>query len=98
MICEKCKSSRVLIKSNTGEKHCLNCGWVSGRNEYKKTQTNADRIQSMSIEELAEFIVGLNDHCLAGIGLCDCSKEKETTCEKICMRKTREWLQSEVEE
>lgn len=65
--------------------------------EHFKRMTQADRIRSMSDEELAAFIVGLNNHCLAGIGLCDCSKEEETTCEQICMRKTREWLQSEVE-
>ena len=59
--------------------------------------TNADRIRSMSDEELAEFIVGLNDHCLAGIGLCDCSKENKH-CSEICESKTRKWLQSEVEE
>ena len=60
------------------------------------TITNADRIRSMSDEELTEFIVGLNDHCLAGIGLCDCSKENKS-CSEICESKTRKWLQSEVE-
>lgn len=60
-------------------------------------QTNADRIRNMSDEELAEFIVGLNNHCLAGIGECDCSNESTVTCEEICNRKTLDWLQSEAE-
>lgn len=62
----------------------------------KFTTTNADRIRKMSDEELAEFIVNLNNHCLAGIGECDCSNESTVTCEEICNRKTLEWLQSEA--
>ena len=63
----------------------------------EKPKTNADRIRSMSDEELEEFIVGLNYHCIAGIGLCDCSKENKN-CSEICKSKTRKWLQQEVEE
>lgn len=59
-ICEKCKSSMVIIKSNTGAKCCMNCGWCSDDNSYKKIQTNADKIRSMSDEELAEFLEGIN--------------------------------------
>lgn len=57
--------------------------------------TNADKIRSMSNEELAEFILGLNEHCLAGIGLCDCSNGKY--CLDICKDKTKNWLESEAE-
>jgi hypothetical protein len=56
--------------------------------------TNADRIRNMSDEELTEFIVGLNNHCLAGIGECDCSSYD--TC-KNCDARVKEWLQSEAE-
>ena len=52
---------------------------------------------TMSDEELMEFIVGLNNYCLAGIGKCDCSNEGAAYCEDICKRKTMEWLQSEAE-
>lgn len=62
--------------------------------EIDYRETNADRIRSMSDEELVKFIVGLNDHCLAGIGPCDCSGEKH--CSDICENKTREWLHTEV--
>lgn len=57
--------------------------------------TNADKIRSMSDEELGEFIVGLSTHCLAGIGECDC--RNYSTCEEACNMKTHEWLQSEAE-
>lgn len=57
--------------------------------------TNADKIRSMSNEELAEFILGLNERCLAGIGLCDCSNGKY--CPDICKDKTKNWLESEAE-
>lgn len=61
------------------------------KNYYK--WTNADRIRTMTDEELTEFIVGLNEHCLAGIGQCDCRANK--TCEN-CNIETKEWLQSEA--
>lgn len=56
--------------------------------------TNADRIRNMSDKELAEFITGLNEHCLAWLGKCDCSANK--TCEN-CNVEVKKWLQSEAE-
>lgn len=56
--------------------------------------TNADRIRNMTNKELAEFIYGLNEHCLAGLGLCDCSDGKY--CSDICKRKTKEWLEKVI--
>ena len=52
----------------------------------KSTTTNADRIRAMGDEELAVFMVGLNEHCLAGIGECDCSRETKY-CSEICEKK-----------
>lgn len=57
-------------------------------------QTNADRIRNMSDEELAGFIVGLNLHCLAGLGKCDCKANK--TCDN-CNAEVKNWLQSATE-
>lgn len=57
--------------------------------------TNADRVRNMTDEELIDFILGLNEHCLAGIGECNCSDVATIPCNKTCKRKTREWLQSE---
>lgn len=59
-------------------------------------QTNAERIRAMSDEELEEFLTGLNEHCLAGIGKIDCSS-CDGYCEDNCRRMTRKWLQSEAE-
>lgn len=56
--------------------------------------TNADRIRNMSDKELAEFITGLNGHCLAWLEKCDCSANK--TCEN-CNVEVKKWLQSEAE-
>ena len=64
----------------------------------KKKLTNADRIRSMCDEELAEFIKGLSEHCLAGIGACDCSGVNMQPCYEACGKMARKWLQSEVEE
>ena len=57
-------------------------------------QTNADRIRNMSDEELAEFIVELNLHCLAGLSKCDCKANK--TCDN-CNAEVKKWLRSEAE-
>ena len=61
-----------------------------------RPKTKADRIRSFSDEELAEFIEGLNDHCLAGIGEVDCSNTTGT-CSESCKKIVRVWLQSEVD-
>ena len=61
-----------------------------------KKYSNADKIRSMNDEELAEFLTGLNEHCLAGIGKIDCSS-CNGYCEDNCRRMTRKWLQSEAE-
>lgn len=75
---------------------CFHCEGTKQGDKYSR-MTNADRIRSMSDEELVKFIVGLNDHCLAGIGLCDCSGAKHCS-DSLCENKTRKWLQAEVKE
>ena len=59
------------------------------------SRTNADRIRSMSDEELAEFIKELNECCLAGAGMADCSNNTDCI---DCKCVVLEWLQSEVDE
>ena len=56
--------------------------------------TNAEKIRSMSDEELTELITGLSKYCLAGIGECDCNAHR--TCQN-CNVKVEKWLQSEAE-
>lgn len=94
-LCRECK--------NRGKKRM--CKYYTGMSNYaekckdfeEKKQTNAERIRSMSDEELAEFIPIVSDFmckptykCMENIfnrGECDKTKE--------CALK---WLQSEVEE
>lgn len=61
----------------------------------EKPKSNADRIRSFSDEELAEFIRELNERCLAGAGMVDCSNNTDCI---DCKGVVLEWLQSEVEE
>lgn len=77
--------------------HVEKCKLEAELRNLQYVKTNADRIRNMSDEELMEFIVGLNNHCLAGIGKCDCSNEGAAYCEDICKRKTMEWLQAEAD-
>lgn len=56
--------------------------------------TNADRIRSMTDEELAEFIESINNVCLAGTGEIDFSDYANC---KACKIITLRWLQKEVE-
>ena len=49
----------------------------------------------MSDEELAEFIRELNECCLAGAGMVDCSNHTDCIdCKGVVLK----WLQKEVEE
>ena len=80
--CDRCKKY--------SEKYdCAEC-----EPDYKIT--NADKIRSMSDEELEEFLTGLNEHCLAGRGKIDCSS-CNGYCEDNCRRMTRKWLQSKAD-
>ena len=63
--------------------------------DCRKPKTRADRIRSFSDEELAEFIRELNERCLAGAGMVDCSNNTDCI---DCKGVVLEWLQSEVEE
>ena len=93
MKCNECNNANICL-DHIKLPSLIGC--TSGIPDHK-VPTNADIIRNMSDEELMEFIVGLNNHCLAGIGKCDCSNEGAAYCEDICKRKTMEWLQSEAE-
>lgn len=91
----------VIVKSNTGAKHCMNCGWDSEKKEYEKKQTNADRIRAMNDEELAKLIT--SGELCAICPFCKyygteyCYMENEGI-HKNCDSGIIDWLQSEVEE
>lgn len=83
------------MQKGTNLEYCGKCGFIKQQCICEKPKTNADRIRSMTDEELAEFIRELNECCLAGAGMVDCSRNKDCIeCEGIVL----EWLQSEVEE
>lgn len=65
-------------------------------NETKKEnkQTNADRIRSMSDEELAVMLKCPAEYDLNFNKNCNCSGEMNRNCRKCALK----WLQSEVED
>lgn len=86
--CKLCKYENCSMES----KECSGCKQNSV-DKYKR-MTQADRIRSMSDEELADFIRQLNECCLAGAGMVDCSNNTDCI---DCKGVVLEWLQSEVE-
>ncbi len=87
--CKGCKYEHCSPES----KECQGCK-QNAVDKYTR-MTQADHIRSMSDEELAEFIRELNESCLAGAGMVDCSRNEDC---KNCKGILLEWLQSEVEE
>ena len=88
-VCKLCKYEHCSMES----KECSGCT-QNATDKYKR-MTNADLIRSMSDDELAEFIMELNECCLAGAGKVDCSRNEDCIdCKGIAL----EWLQSEVKE
>ena len=82
--CNICKySGRPIYKSP-----CSECKGFS-KYEYEKLQTNADRIRSMSDEELAEFIKNIKVRA----ALCKAVKNNDAF-EELC---SAEWLQQPAE-
>ena len=88
--CDKCKYNE---KSET-EYPCNQC--VHNATDKFKPMTHADKIRSMSDEELAYYIFGVSVgsapcvKCSDDCDLCELSDED-------CKKKTLEWLQSEAE-
>ena len=83
--CEKCKHKDVSVKKYP----CSKCDSVTNDLFEPKKQTNADRIRSMSDEELAEFLCKVK----SDYQWLDHEFPSEEECEEWV-----EWLQSEVEE
>ena len=95
--CEKCKSSN-LIETENGN-YCCNCGWDSVKKDYIKRQTNADRIRSMSDEELAEFLIRQHacENCEYFGSGARCKAPNEFKCtNEYATAVVQKWLKSEV--
>ncbi|MCI7040575.1 MAG: hypothetical protein MR992_00310 [Lachnospiraceae bacterium] len=84
-----CKGCAYENESITG-KHCLYCDGTKQGDMYKRA-TNADRIRTMSDEELAMNMMCPNEN---GLGEIDCDKSDSCNCYECILH----WLQSEVEE
>ena len=89
MSCSRCKFQR---RSNL-ELPCLEC---TGNRaiDYFKPMTNADRMRNMDDDELAEFLLEVNNtipHCM----FVDCKYDDER--EGLCKNCFLEWLKAEVE-
>ena len=62
-----------------------------------KQQTNADRIRSMSDEELAEFAVSTGQGCAPGENLVECCFDhKDGPIEADCRKCWIDWLREDV--
>ena len=64
---------------------CACCGYIKSQCECEKPQTNADRIRTMSDEELAEWLTKVTN---------DAQRDARTKCDY----QWGEWLKSEVKE
>jgi hypothetical protein len=92
--CDVCKYNPPDYSSHEPDKPCGDC-WVYGEGnepskfiETENRQTNADRIRSMTDEEMAEFLYG------------GCCREGETfPCPDVgCKKCWLDWLKEEAKE
>lgn len=61
----------------------------------RKPQNNADRIRSMTDEELAEMLSTVSQHCV--VYLSDHIDCRHSRCEASCKNNIKKWLQAESE-
>ncbi len=69
---------------------CAKCGYLIEHCRCRNPKTNADRIRTMSDEELAMNMMCPNENGLAEI---ECNKDDRCNCFECLLH----WLQSEVE-
>ena len=80
---------------------CAFCGYVKSQCECEKPQTNADRIRSMSDEELAEFLDNYRPENIANEWcphLCPDRKDGDCDCPYGGYETALGWLKSKVNE
>ena len=91
-ICDHCKK-QVNCKMQPSRNVVFDCGMY----ERRKIPTNADRIRSMSDEELAEYIHGVSEatkpcvRCGEDCDFCELPTEE-------CKRRVLKWLQEECKD
>ena len=70
-----------------GKQVCVICGHTN------KTQPHYDLVKSMSIEELAQF---MNDCGHDFPPYCDYKDATRGICDQNCLKRAKEWLETEV--
>ena len=77
--------------------YCDKCGWIKPQCQCEKPMTNADRIRSMTDEELAEFVENASDASTTCEYCIPISYKADGCCTGGCRNGILNWLQEEAE-
>jgi hypothetical protein len=91
------KAIEKLATYENAEKHGLPERYEADEKDTpaEKPQTNADRIRSMTDEELAEMLSTVSQHCV--VYLSDKINCRHSNCDTGCKNNIKKWLQKEME-
>lgn len=89
-----CRECKYGSECNTANAHGYKVGFCSQYTQKTKAQTNADRIRSMTDEELSSWI---NDHADCTCR-CEAWKDGCMDSDSTCMAAWLEWLKEDVKD
>lgn len=91
------KAIEKLATYENAEKHGLPERYEADAKDTptEKPHTNADRIRSMTDEELAEMLSTVSQHCV--VYLSDKINCRHSNCDTGCKNNIKKWLQKEME-
>lgn len=91
------KAIEKLATYENAEKHGLPERYEADEKDTpaEKPHTNADRIRSMTDEELAEMLSTVSQHCV--VYLSDKINCRHSNCDTGCKNNIKKWLQKEME-
>lgn len=91
------KAIEKLATYENAEKHGLPERYEADEKDTpaEKPHTNADRIRSMTDEELAEMLSTMSQHCV--VYLSDKINCRHSNCDTGCKNNIKKWLQKEME-
>lgn len=91
------KEIEKLATYENAEKHGLPERYEADEKDTpaEKPHTNADRIRSMTDEELAEMLSTVSQHCV--VYLSDKINCRHSNCDTGCKNNIKKWLQKEME-
>lgn len=97
VLCKDCEYNKETNLFHTG-RYCMRlgaiCGLLGCEEGVPKVKTNADRIRSMTYEELSSWI---NDHADCN-SRCEAWKDGCMDSDSTCRAAWLEWLEKEVKE